>query len=80
MSYRVADEHLNKFDTLHGGMGATLVDAITTVAIMGTDKNQRPGVSVNLNVTLVYLHLNLFWYVSFASVFYADQFQVLVSG
>jgi acyl-coenzyme A thioesterase PaaI-like protein len=37
--------------TLHGGCTASLVDMITTVAILSHETNKHPGVSVNLNTT-----------------------------
>lgn len=46
---KVTEEHLNKGGTLHGGFTATLVDSVSTVAIMIADK--PPGASVDLSVT-----------------------------
>ena len=46
----VAEEHTNKGGTLHGGLTATLVDTISTVALMTTGPG-NPGVSVDINVT-----------------------------
>ena len=45
----LTDEHLNAGNTLHGGLTATLVDSISTVAI--TTTNNPPGISTDLNVT-----------------------------
>ncbi|XP_074543433.1 acyl-coenzyme A thioesterase 13 [Halichoeres trimaculatus] len=47
---RVEEEHTNRGGTLHGGMTATLVDVISTVAIMNTERG-APGVSVDMNIT-----------------------------
>jgi len=45
----VSDEHLNAGETLHGGLTATLVDAISTLAITTTEN--PPGRSTDINVT-----------------------------
>uniref|UniRef100_A0A1A9WTM0 Thioesterase domain-containing protein n=1 Tax=Glossina brevipalpis TaxID=37001 RepID=A0A1A9WTM0_9MUSC len=47
--FTVAVEHLNRVGGLHGGFTATLVDMITTYALMS--KPCHPGVSVNMNVS-----------------------------
>lgn len=47
---QVAEEHTNRVGTLHGGMTATLVDVISTVAIMNSERG-APGVSVDMNIT-----------------------------
>ncbi|XP_034561549.1 acyl-coenzyme A thioesterase 13 [Notolabrus celidotus] len=47
---QVGEEHTNRGGTLHGGMTATLVDVISTVAIMNTERG-APGVSVDMNIT-----------------------------
>ncbi|XP_041664567.1 acyl-coenzyme A thioesterase 13 [Cheilinus undulatus] len=47
---RVEEEHTNRGGTLHGGLTATLVDVISTVAIMNTERG-APGVSVDMNIT-----------------------------
>lgn len=49
---KVEEEHTNKFGTLHGGLTATLIDSISTMALMGTERG-LPGVSVDMNVTYV---------------------------
>ncbi len=36
---------------LHGGAVATLVDVVGTLAIMSADRDHRPGVSTDLNVS-----------------------------
>ncbi|XP_061676936.1 acyl-coenzyme A thioesterase 13 [Syngnathoides biaculeatus] len=46
----VAEEHTNGFGTLHGGLTATLVDVISTMAIMYSER-RAPGVSVDMNIT-----------------------------
>lgn len=47
---RVEEEHTNRGGTLHGGLTATLVDIISTTAIMCSDRG-APGVSVDMNIT-----------------------------
>lgn len=49
---RVEEEHTNRGGTLHGGMTATLVDVISTVAIMNSERG-APGVGVDMNITWV---------------------------
>ncbi|XP_046857003.1 acyl-coenzyme A thioesterase 13-like [Xenia sp. Carnegie-2017] len=46
----VEEEHQNAGGTLHGGFTATLIDSMTTLALL-SGENGRPGVSVDLNVT-----------------------------
>merc|ERR1711862_48943 len=46
----VTEEHQNRGGTLHGGLSATLVDTVTTCALM-TAEGGAPGVSVDLNVS-----------------------------
>ncbi|XP_059119233.1 acyl-coenzyme A thioesterase 13 [Peromyscus eremicus] len=47
---KVEEQHTNKLGTLHGGLTATLIDSISTVALMCTERGV-PGVSVDLNIT-----------------------------
>lgn len=47
---RVEEEHTNKMGTLHGGMTATLIDVVSTVALVYTERG-IPGVSVDMNIT-----------------------------
>ncbi|EFB28339.1 hypothetical protein PANDA_003872, partial [Ailuropoda melanoleuca] len=47
---KVGEDHTNKYGTLHGGMTATLVDSISTVALLCTERG-APGVSVDMNIT-----------------------------
>ncbi|XP_072532126.1 acyl-coenzyme A thioesterase 13 [Salminus brasiliensis] len=47
---KVGEEHTNRLGTLHGGMTATLIDTISTTAIMYTERG-APGVSVDMNIT-----------------------------
>ncbi|XP_057683563.1 acyl-coenzyme A thioesterase 13 [Corythoichthys intestinalis] len=47
---KVEEEHANGFGTLHGGLTATLVDVISTVALLNTERGV-PGVSVDMNIT-----------------------------
>lgn len=53
VSFVPQEEHLNKFGTLHGGMTASFVDAVTTIALIDhTDEfYSKLGVSTNLAVT-----------------------------
>ena len=46
---KVNETHLNRGGSLHGGFTATLVDNVSTVAIMCA--NKPPGVSVDMNIT-----------------------------
>lgn len=48
---RVGASLRNFFGNLHGGAIATLIDDAGTVAIIATDREHRPGVSVDLNVS-----------------------------
>src|SRR5687767_7981375 len=41
----------NPNGALHGGAVATLVDVVGTLAIMSADREHRPGVSTDLNVS-----------------------------
>jgi acyl-coenzyme A thioesterase 13 len=41
----------NPNGALHGGAVATLVDVVGTLAIMSADRDHRPGVSTDLNVS-----------------------------
>jgi len=43
------ESHLNRGGTMHSGLTATLVDMVSTFAIMTADK--PPGVSVDINIT-----------------------------
>ena len=45
----VDESHMNRGGGLHGGFTSTLVDVVSTVAIMTAEK--PPGVSVDMNVT-----------------------------
>ncbi|XP_004693379.1 PREDICTED: acyl-coenzyme A thioesterase 13 [Condylura cristata] len=47
---KVEEEHANKLGTLHGGLTATLVDNISTLALLCTERG-APGVSVDMNIT-----------------------------
>ncbi|KAL7382193.1 hypothetical protein ABVT39_018261 [Epinephelus coioides] len=47
---RVDEEHTNRGGTLHGGMTATLIDDMSTLAIMYSERG-APGVSVDMNIT-----------------------------
>lgn len=48
----IEPEHTNRGGFLHGGFAATLVDSITTIAMMSDESSDgiAPGVSVDLNV------------------------------
>ncbi|CAL8296851.1 unnamed protein product [Lota lota] len=47
---KVEEEHTNRGGTLHGGLTATLIDMISTTAIMNSERGS-PGVSVDMNIT-----------------------------
>ncbi|NXS85405.1 ACO13 thioesterase, partial [Erpornis zantholeuca] len=47
---KVEEEHTNRGGTLHGGLTATLVDVVSTAALMYTER-ATPGVSVDMNIT-----------------------------
>ena len=47
----VTIDHVNVAKNLHGGAGATLVDVVGTLAIIGADRHHRYGVSTDLNVS-----------------------------
>jgi len=46
----VEEEHQNPAHALHGGMTATLVDIVSTAALLTTEQ-AKAGVSVDLNVS-----------------------------
>jgi len=49
---KVEEEHTNKGGTLHGGLSATLVDTISTLALTLPDgQNFSYGVSVNMDLS-----------------------------
>uniref|UniRef100_U5EIX5 Thioesterase domain-containing protein n=1 Tax=Corethrella appendiculata TaxID=1370023 RepID=U5EIX5_9DIPT len=48
--FKVAPEQLNRAGGLHGGFTATLVDVVTTYALMTKD-NCLPGVSVDIHIS-----------------------------
>ena len=50
---KVEEQHANKRGTLHGGMIATLVDVISSLALLCTERGIS-GVSVDMNITYVY--------------------------
>ncbi|XP_074998325.1 acyl-coenzyme A thioesterase 13 isoform X2 [Calonectris borealis] len=47
---KVEEEHTNRGGTLHGGLTATLVDVVSTTALLYTER-ALPGVSVDMNIT-----------------------------
>ncbi|XP_071964371.1 acyl-coenzyme A thioesterase 13-like [Antedon mediterranea] len=47
---KVDEEHLNMYGTMHGGYISTLIDSVTTFALLSTEAGTA-GVSVNLNVS-----------------------------
>ncbi len=53
ISYRVKEEDVNKGGTMHGGLGATLVDVVSTIALSNAETGHllRPGVSVELGIS-----------------------------
>ncbi|XP_020637231.3 acyl-coenzyme A thioesterase 13 [Pogona vitticeps] len=49
---KVEEEHTNRGGTLHGGLTATLVDVVSTAALLYTERG-APGVSVDMNISYV---------------------------
>ncbi|XP_038652875.1 acyl-coenzyme A thioesterase 13 isoform X1 [Scyliorhinus canicula] len=47
---KVEEEHVNRGGNLHGGLTATLVDVVSTTALLNTER-ALPGVSVDMNIT-----------------------------
>lgn len=47
----VSESVQNANGVLHGGAAATLVDVVGTLAIMSADRDHRPGVSTDLNIS-----------------------------
>ncbi|XP_059801434.1 acyl-coenzyme A thioesterase 13 isoform X1 [Hypanus sabinus] len=47
---KVEEEHVNRAGNLHGGVTATLVDVVSTTALLSTER-ALPGVSVDMNIT-----------------------------
>ena len=52
----VEQEHENRVGFIHGGMVATLVDAVSTAGLMTSDWG-APGVSVELSISWVYIEM-----------------------
>lgn len=48
--FKVAEEHTNRYGTLHGGMTATIVDNVSSMALIATEPYES-GVSVDLSVS-----------------------------
>lgn len=49
----VTEDHLNPGKTLHGGLTATVIDHVSTMAIVSDA--HPPGVSVDMNIRYVQL-------------------------
>ncbi|XP_023302170.1 acyl-coenzyme A thioesterase 13-like [Lucilia cuprina] len=49
--FTISKEHLNGFGTLHGGYAVTIIDNMSTYALMSADSH--PGVSVDLSVSFL---------------------------
>ncbi|XP_015673874.1 acyl-coenzyme A thioesterase 13 [Protobothrops mucrosquamatus] len=47
---KIEEQHTNRGGTLHGGLTATLVDIVSTAALIYTERG-APGVSVDMNIT-----------------------------
>ncbi|XP_065360573.1 acyl-coenzyme A thioesterase 13-like [Calliphora vicina] len=47
--FTITKEHLNPYGGLHGGCAATIIDNVTTYALMSADSH--PGVTVDLYVS-----------------------------
>jgi len=50
VSMKVEKEHVNMYGTLHGGCSATIVDHVTSAALVTSEGTPNPGVSVNLDI------------------------------
>jgi len=50
VEFEVAEKHENPAGTLHGGVTASLLDMVTSCALLATPRG-HPGVSVDLNVS-----------------------------
>ncbi|XP_066139399.1 acyl-coenzyme A thioesterase 13-like [Euwallacea fornicatus] len=50
---KVAEEHSNIMGGLHGGFSATLVDVISTYALVSHKKGRVPHVSVHINTEYI---------------------------
>lgn len=48
--FKVNEEHLNIGGSMHGGFTATVIDCMSTYALMTHEKNS-PGVSVDMHIT-----------------------------
>lgn len=53
LGYKVPLEHTNPYGTLHGGMSATLVDIVSSMAIVDHQEESlgKLGVSVDMNIS-----------------------------
>lgn len=51
VQFNVVEEHLNEGGFLHGGFTTTVIDCISTYALMTHKNDCHPGVSVDLHVT-----------------------------
>lgn len=51
--FTVAEEHLSPIGLLHGGFTSTVIDAISTCALMCYGTGKPPGASVDLHVMLL---------------------------
>lgn len=51
--FTVAEEHLNEGGFLHGGFTSTIIDCISTYALMTHKIEPPPGASVDLHVTFL---------------------------
>jgi len=49
--FTVNEDHLNALGSLHGGFTSTIIDCISSYALMIHEKNPPPGVSIDLHVT-----------------------------
>ncbi|XP_040288831.1 acyl-coenzyme A thioesterase 13-like [Bufo bufo] len=47
---KVDEEHTNNLGTMHGGFTASLVDTVSTAALLNTERGAA-GVSVDMNIT-----------------------------
>jgi len=50
VSMKIGKEHLNLGNSLHGGCSATIVDHVTSLALVTAEGEPNPGVSVSMDL------------------------------
>lgn len=51
VQFTVSEDHINLGGFLHGGFTSTIIDCVSSYALMTHENNCPPGVSVDLHVT-----------------------------